>query len=188
MLNRFRPCAAVACLVSGACTTDAAEVVAPIAETAPYAAAQARNAVTDTLTDREILEVFYHATGGPDWHYQGGWMSEASIEHWEGVGVDTAGRVRSLSLPYSNLSGSIPAELGNLSNLVELQLPDNRLTGSIPPELGGLGNLEDLDLSFNRLTGSIPTELGNLSSLVRLNLWVNQLTGSIPRNSATCPT
>ena len=32
MLNRFWPCAAVACLVPGACTTDAAEVVAPIAE------------------------------------------------------------------------------------------------------------------------------------------------------------
>ena len=180
MLNRFWPGAAVVCLVPAACTSDAAEVVAPIAETAPYAAAQARSAVADTLTDREILEVFYHATGGPDWDYQGGWMSEPSIEDWEGVGVDTAGRVQALWLPYNNLSGSIPAELGNLSNLVELQLPENRLTGSIPAELGSLGNLEDLDLSFNPLTGSIPAELGNLSSLLSLNLWANQLSGSIP--------
>ena len=94
MFNRFWPGAAVACLVPGACTSDAAQVVAPIAETAPYAAVQARNAVTDTLTDREILEVFYHATGGPEWDFQDGWMSEPSIEDWEGVGVDTAGRVR----------------------------------------------------------------------------------------------
>jgi len=180
MLNRFWPGAALACLVPAACTSDAAEVVAPIAETAPYAEAQARNAVTDTLTDREILEVFYHATGGPDWDYQGGWMSEPSIANWEGVGVDTAGRVQALWLPYNNLSGSIPPELGSLTKLVELQLPENRLTGSIPGELGGLGNLEDLDLSFNRLTGSIPAGFGNLSSLVRLNLWANQLTGSIP--------
>lgn len=33
---------------------------------------------------------------GPDWLYQGGWISEPSIEHWEGVGVDTAGRVQFL--------------------------------------------------------------------------------------------
>ncbi|MDE0473464.1 MAG: hypothetical protein OXI50_02800 [Gammaproteobacteria bacterium] len=134
MFNRFWPGAAVACLVPGACTSDAAQVVAPIAETAPYAAVQARNAVTDTLTDREILEVFYHATGGPEWDFQDGWMSEPSIEDWEGVGVDTAGRVQALWLPYNNLSGSIPPELGSLSNLVELQLPENRLTGSIPAE------------------------------------------------------
>jgi len=107
-------------------------------------------------------------------------MSEPSIANWEGVGVDTAGRVQALWLPYNNLSGSIPPELGSLTKLVELQLPENRLTGSIPGELGGLGNLEDLDLSFNRLTGSIPAEFGNLSSLVRLNLWANQLTESIP--------
>ncbi len=180
MLKRFWPGAVVVWLALGACTSDVAEVLAPIDESTFHAEAQARNAVTPALTDREILEAFYHATGGPDWHYQGGWMSEPSIDDWEGVSVDTAGRVQSLWLPDNNLSGPVPPELGSLSNLVELLLPENRLTGSIPAELGSLGNLEALNLSINQLTGAIPAELGNLSSLVGLNLWANRLTGSIP--------
>ena len=33
------------------------------------------------------------------------------------------------------------------------------MTGTIPPELGSLTNLEDLDLSINQLTGCIPQDL-----------------------------
>ena len=73
---------------------------------------------------------------------------------------------------YNNqLSGAIPPELGNLSNLVELHLQRNELSGSIPAELGNLSNLKWLDLSDNNLlSGSIPAELGNLSNLEWLDL------------------
>ena len=111
MFNRFRPGAVVGWLMLGACTSDAPEVVAPIAEATPHTEARARRTVTRAPTDREILEIFYQATGGPDWYYQGGWMSEPSIEDWEGVGVDSTGRVQYLWLPSNNLSGSIPPEL-----------------------------------------------------------------------------
>ncbi|MFC2141186.1 leucine-rich repeat domain-containing protein [Acidobacteriota bacterium] len=85
-----------------------------------------------------------------------------------------------LNLYRNQLSGSIPPELGNLSNLIELSFSDNQLTGSIPPELGNLSNLDTLWLYNNQLTGSIPPELGNLSNLDTLWLFDNQLTGSIP--------
>ena len=39
------------------------------------------------------------------------------------------------------------------------------ITGSIPPEIGNLTNLEILILSINQLTGSIPPEIGNLTNL-----------------------
>ena len=78
------------------------------------------------------------------------------------------------------MTGTIPAELGNLAELALLQLSGNQLTGGIPPELGRLANLSDgLDLSRNQLSGGIPVELGQLS-LHALRLHNNQLTGSIP--------
>ena len=88
-----------------------------------------------------------------------------------------------------NFTGSIPAEIGNLTTLIILDLsghdpngsPDgNKLTGSIPPELGNLTNLNYLSLADNGLTGSIPPELGRLSNLIVLLLNDNGLTGSIP--------
>ena len=108
------------------------------------------------------------------------------ITAWSGVTV-TANRVARLDLrvassaaPHWRLSGTIPAELGNLGNLQRLLLSRNYLSGPIPTELGNLTNLTHLWASSNQLTGSIPTELGNLTSLLQMSLHSNQLTGSIP--------
>ena len=78
------------------------------------------------------------------------------------------------------ITGRLPPELANLSNLKELWLAENSLAGPIPPELGNLSNLESLWLGENLLTGSIPKELANLSRLDFLNLGGNSLTGTIP--------
>ena len=78
------------------------------------------------------------------------------------------------------MSGPIPPELGNLTNLTSLALNQNRLTGSIPSTLGNLTELDELNLFDNMLTGSIPATLGSLSKVRRLYLYRNQLTGAIP--------
>ena len=88
----------------------------------------------------------------------------------------------SLDLGYNQLTGSIPPEIGNLTNLTYLNLRSNQLTGSIPPEIGNLTNLTRLWLNDNQLTGSIPPEIGNLTNLTVLNLSDNQLTGEIPES------
>ena len=54
--------------------------------------------------------------------------------------------------------------------------------GSIPSEIGNLTNLTELYLYFNQLTGSIPSEIVNLTNLERLKLYNNQLTGVIPES------
>lgn len=41
----------------------------------------------------------------------------------------------------------------------------NRLTGTVPVEIGHLSNLDALILENNQLTGSLPSSLGNLSGL-----------------------
>ena len=85
-----------------------------------------------------------------------------------------------LGLSYGGLTGEIPPEIGNLTNLMALALDNNQLTGSIPPEIGNLTNLSVLSLSINQLSGTIPPEIGNLTNLTTLSLPYNQLTGSIP--------
>ena len=81
----------------------------------------------------------------------------------------------------NQLTGSIPSEIGNLTNLTELYLFNNQLTGSIPPEIGNLTNLTSLWSESNQLTGSIPPEIGNVTNLEVLYLHQNQLTGFIPQ-------
>ena len=85
-----------------------------------------------------------------------------------------------LNLFGSGLTGEIPPEIGNLTNLTELWLHDNQLTGSIPSEIGNLTNLTFLLLNDNQLTGSIPSEIGNLTNLTGFYLQDNQLSGIIP--------
>ncbi len=137
----------------------------------------------------QALRALYQSTNGASWTNNTGWrdwnfnsptLPDASVVNgWHGVTVANS-RVTRLLLFSNQLTGSIPTELGNFSNLKFLQLFSNQLTGSIPTELGNLSNLEDLQLFSNQLTGSIPTELGNLSNLDDLLLYSNQLTGSIP--------
>ena len=134
--------------------------------------------------DRDALVALYNATGGPDWDRNKNWMSDLPIGEWYGVVTDNDHRVITLTLNENGLTGPIPSELGNLSNLEGLVLDRNRLTGSIPTELGNLSSLETLALSHNRLTGPIPPELGNLSKLEWLGLFGNpdgnRFTGPVP--------
>ena len=78
------------------------------------------------------------------------------------------------TLYLSGLTGPIPPEIGNLTNLTTLWLWENQLTGSIPPEIGNLTNLEQLVLHDNQLTGEIPESIcdlninGSVSSYLRI--------------------
>ena len=154
--------------------------------------------------ERAALVALYDATGGPNWEDSTNWLTAEPIWTWHGVDTDAAGRVTQLTLEENGLTGSLPAELGDLTSLEVLRLDYNRLTGPIPealgklpalfdinllgnaltgpiPEaLGDLRNLQLLTLADNQLTGPIPPVLGNLPNLAWLNLWSNQLTGPIP--------
>ena len=134
----------------------------------------------EAATDRAALVALYNATDGANWHNNGNWLSNAPMGEWHGVTTDSDGRVTRLWLAGNHLTGSIPAELGSLTNLKELWLGGNQLTGEIPAELGNLTNLERLYLNDNQLTWEIPAWLGSLTNLEWLQLQYNQLTGSIP--------
>ena len=57
----------------------------------------------------------------------------------------------------------LPSEVGRLHRLMELQFWVNRLTGSIPSQLGMLSNMYLLDMEDNPgLAGTIPTQLESI--------------------------
>ena len=145
--------------------------------------------------DEAALVALYNATDGPNWRRNTNWLTDAPLGDWAGV---SANRITSndrvvgecvtvLSLGNNQLSGEMPAALGNLLSLERLNLGGNQLSGEIPAALGNLLSLERLDLDGNRLSGEIPSELGNLLNLYRLELDGNRLSGEIPAELGKIP-
>ncbi len=130
-------------------------------------------------TECEALAALFEQTGGPGWSNPQNWMKNHRPSTWAGVVVQ-GGHVFILDLRDQRLSGPLPQELGNLSNVWALVLAENNLSGNIPPELGNLTNVEWFDLSYNNLSGLIPDELGNLTHAKGIYLAANQLSGAIP--------
>ena len=118
--------------------------------------------------DRASLVALYNATDGANWTNSANWNTDAALDTWYGVTTDSDDRVTSLALGSNSLTGSLPAELGDLDMLTELNLHHNQLSGTIPATLGKIAELTRLALSYNQLNGAIPTELGNLSTLTDL--------------------
>ncbi|KAF9679703.1 hypothetical protein SADUNF_Sadunf06G0042000 [Salix dunnii] len=82
----------------------------------------------------------------------------------------------------TNITGPIPTSISNLINLISLTLSRLNLSGPVPDSLSNLKNLRVLDLSFNSLSGSIPSSLALLPEIDILGLDRNKLTGTIPES------
>lgn len=113
--------------------------------------------------ERQALIALYNATGGPEWKDNSGWLGGPGTEcEWHGVDCVHAEQqgagltVNAISLGQNKLVGTIPPELGRLTNLSSLDLLENNLTGAIPSELGQLTKLETLILLGNHFTGRLP--------------------------------
>ncbi|KAJ0593782.1 putative protein kinase RLK-Pelle-LRR-XI-1 family [Helianthus annuus] len=135
--------------------------------------------------------------------------ADASLDHcnWEGITCNKAGSVTGIYLDghylgdgtglgslnlssFPNLvtleiercgvEGSIPEQIGLLSNLTHLSLWRNRLTGNLPVSLTNLTHLENLDLGGNNFSGKIPDSFTNLIRLKTLYLDSNSFSGEFP--------
>ena len=184
--------------------------------------AQDYEATLIQTSQRKSLIALYNSTNGDGWTNNFGWKASplypdgfampGTESTWYGLTVDSGTQtVTGIDFSSNNLVGTIPAELGNLTSLINLNLHGNpltgsiaaeigtltalqylylnncQLTGSIPAEIGNLTNLSLIDLGNNQLSGSIPAEIGNLTKLVKLFLNDNQLSGSIPAELGSLP-
>jgi hypothetical protein len=123
-------------------------------------------------TECEALVAFYVATDGDNWYDTTGWLQTTTPCTWYGVTCD-AGHVTQVSLLSNNLSGALPPEIGDLTQLAQLYLWDNAVN-ALPPEIGNLAALTWLDLESNALV-SLPPQIGNLAALEYLFVDYNDL-------------
>lgn len=132
--------------------------------------------------ERAALVALYNAAGGSSWTTKTNWNTgDPCLNSWYGITCNGS-NVTQIMLGSNNLNGTIPATIGNLSQLSSFSVQGNfYLSGSIPRQLGNLSQLQVLQLGWCNLKGSIPQELSSLSQLRHLSLSHNSLVGSIPK-------
>uniref|UniRef100_A0A0E0C1U3 Receptor kinase-like protein Xa21 n=1 Tax=Oryza meridionalis TaxID=40149 RepID=A0A0E0C1U3_9ORYZ len=110
------------------------------------------------------------------------WNGSTSFCKWEGVTCSRRRSIRvvSLSLPSSNLTGTLSPAIGNLTFLRLLNLKFNGISGEIPPSVGRLRRLRIFNMDRNSLSGTLPVNLTSCSRLTELRVRYNQLGGGIP--------
>ncbi|GAB2279617.1 hypothetical protein Dimus_014261 [Dionaea muscipula] len=139
-----------------------------------------------------LLSFKYSIIGDPsgvlsNWNY-----NDESPCSWNGItcgggGLTAGNQVTEISLPNSQLQGSIPADLGLIQHLQILDLSNNSINGSVAASLFNATELRVLDLSRNLISGELPELIGGLRSIESLNLSDNSLAGNLPGNLARLP-
>jgi hypothetical protein len=149
------------------------------------AASSALGAVPQSTV--QALRDLWEQTGGPYWSdecWVGSTWNDTDpcdpSSPWtltQNVVCDASGSaVTELGLPSCNLTGTLPASIGDLVNLTVLEFETNQLSGPIPREIGNLVNLQYLDLYVAPATTICKQRhdcehyslLSSLSSIVRV--------------------
>ncbi|CAI9114806.1 OLC1v1015608C1 [Oldenlandia corymbosa var. corymbosa] len=109
-------------------------------------------------------------------------LDEKSLSGFISPSISVLQSLTTLWLPSNALSGVLPEEIINCTNLKVLNVTGNNMNGTIP-DLSTLTKLEILDLSVNYFSGGFPTWAGSLINLVSLGLGDNDYDeGEVPAN------
>ena len=115
----------------------------------------------------------------------------ATFCSWHGISCDANGNVVSIDLSGNGLIGTISSAIfTGLSQLLELNLANNKdLTGPLPPEIGQASNICLLELYGCSLSGDLPDVFDGLThfnskycSQPKIDLHFNKLTGELPKS------
>ena len=155
--------------------------------------------------EKDILQMFFEATGGNNWKNNDGWMDDAfDICERYGISCREGSTIESILLGSNHLVGTVPTEIYQLPNLKFLWLYSNPVDFSFAgiaqatslrsllldstkmrslEGIGGARSLVDVDVRFNQLAGKIPKEIENLVNLQSFTCSENKFTGTIPELS-----
>ncbi|NCC10656.1 MAG: hypothetical protein EOM31_09175 [Bacteroidia bacterium] len=141
------------------------------------------------MKDSLALVALYQATGGERWLYN--WKLELPLSdsNWPGVFFDTINgelRVIDLSLLSFNLEGSLPNEIGWLTEVVKIKVQKNKLSGPLPNSINRLTNLTHLYLSSNQFTGEFP-DIPALQKLMWIECDFCRFEGEFPASFSMLP-
>jgi Leucine-rich repeat (LRR) protein len=141
--------------------------------------------LTELQRDSLALVDFYNATGGPSWTDQGNWLT-GPVSTWANVTV-TNDRVTKLTVFLNNMSGTIPASIGQLTELTEFRVQGDEanrvwvnIHGSIPAELWNCTKIKLLQIKFTNITGNIPAGIEKLTELGEINFQGTYLGSELP--------
>ncbi|CAO2182523.1 unnamed protein product [Urochloa humidicola] len=148
----------------------------------------ARGQTTDP-TEVNVLKAIKGSLIDPSNKLKNWESGDPCTSRWTGIFCDKIPNdsylhVTEIQLFKMNLSGTLAAEVGLLSQLKTLDFMWNNLTGNIPKEVGNITTLKLLTLNGNQLSGPLPDEIGNLVNLNRLQIDENNISGPIPKSFA----
>ena len=139
-----------------------------------------------THPDWPSLNAIYQNLNGANWSNP--WpISNCDPCNYPGIQC-SGGRVFSINVPNetTNLTGELPDNLDTMTSCVFISFNRSRITGTLPASIGNMSQLQTLDLSgeinfnFPSLTGTIPNNWSGLTNLTWLNLGGHDLSGNIP--------
>ena len=118
----------------------------------PLGVADHVHAQNTVATDKAGLVALYNDTDGANWTDSTNWGTDQALSTWHGVTTNSDGRVTELELDGNGLSGTLPIELGDLTELASLRLNGNvYLAGPLPVGLRELSALATVDLADTEL-------------------------------------
>jgi Leucine-rich repeat (LRR) protein/PKD repeat protein len=145
-------------------------------------AMRAQNLVSDTVEKNALLSMYYN-TNGANWSAAQRWTLSRinSFPDSTLYGITVLnGDIRAIQLSSVGMSGTLPAELNDLTELQTLQISNSLALTDTLPYLGGLTKLNTLDFSNTNFQGTIPSWITELLNLRSLSLSSYSMSGPIP--------
>ena len=135
---------------------------------------------TRRITQRYSLATLYFASPVGQWMTANGWLNEDECT-WFGIACRNGKVVTEIDIPGNNLTGTISAEIAQLSSLVRFVINGNQVEGEIPASMATMSSLQVVGLRLNLMDQGLSSfDFSMLTELEVFDVGENNFVGSIP--------